>query len=150
MLFRSGGDFYGSEKSTTVKKATDVRIEFVAGDGKVTVLKKKLDLVEGEVIDAAVMNVRALRKFFGEQIEDAKKNGVLLSLHLKCTMMKVSDPIIFGAAVDVFYKDVFTKYAGTSDRFNINLCALLGSNPAASAAHIGSVGACLAIKLFSY
>ena len=107
----TGGDFYGSEKSVTVKKPTDIRIEFVAGDGKTTVLKKKLDLLEGEVIDATVMNVRALRKFYEEQIEDAKKTGVLLSLHLKATMMKISDPIMFGHAVSVFYKDVFDKHA---------------------------------------
>ena len=117
----SGGDFYGSEKSTTIKKATDVRIEFVAGDGKVTVLKEKLPLVEGEVLDAAVMNVRALRKFFEDQIEDAKTSGVLLSLHLKATMMKVSDPIMFGHAVSVFYKDVFEKHA--------DVIRQLGANP---------------------
>jgi isocitrate dehydrogenase len=116
----SGGDFYGSEKSTTVKKATDVRIEFIAGDGNVTVLKKKLDLQEGEVIDAAVMNVRALRKFFEEHIEDAKKSGVLLSLHLKATMMKVSDPIMFGHAVSIYYKDVFEKYAAVLEELGVN------------------------------
>src|SRR3972149_5504261 len=116
----SGGDFYGSEKSTTVKKGTEVRIEFIAGDGKVTVLKNKLDLVEGEVIDAAVMHARALRKFCGEQIEDAKKNGVLLSLHLKCTMMKVSDPIMFGHAVSVFFKDVFEKHAAAFKELGVN------------------------------
>jgi len=117
----SGGDFYGSERSTTIKKATDVRIEFVAGDGKVTVLKEKLPLVEGEVLDAAVMNVRALRKFYEEQIEDAKMSGVLLSLHLKATMMKVSDPIMFGHAVSVYYKDVFEKHA--------DVIRQLGANP---------------------
>jgi len=116
----SGGDFYGSEKSTTVKKPTEVRIEFVAADGKVTVLKKKLDLVEGEVIDAAVMNVRALRKFFEEQIEDAKKSGVLLSLHLKCTMMKVSDPIMFGHAVAVYFKELFEKHAAVFKELGVN------------------------------
>src|SRR3989304_2111537 len=116
----TGGDFYGSEKSATVKKPTEVRIEFVAADGKVTVLKKKLDLVEGEVIDAAVMNVRALRKFFEEQIEDAKKNDVLFSLHLKCTMMKVSDPIMFGHAVSAFYKDVFEKHAAVFKELGVN------------------------------
>ncbi len=116
----SGGDFYGSETSTTVKKATDVRIEFVGQDGKTTVLKKKLDLVEGEVIDAAVMNVRALRKFFREQIEDAKKNDVLLSLHLKCTMMKVSDPIMFGHAVSVYFQDVFEKHAAVFQELGVN------------------------------
>jgi isocitrate dehydrogenase len=116
----SGGDFYGSETSTTVKKATDVRIEFVAGDGKATVLKKKLDLVEGEVIDAAVMNVRALRKFYEEQIDDAKKSGVLLSLHLKATMMKISDPIMFGHAVSIFYQDVYKKHAATLKELGVN------------------------------
>jgi isocitrate dehydrogenase len=116
----SGGDFYASEKSTTVNKATNVRIEFVAGDGNVTVLKKKLDLQEGEVIDASVMNVRALRKFFGEQIEDAKKSGVLLSLHLKATMMKVSDPIMFGHAVSIFYKDVYEKHAAVLEELGVN------------------------------
>jgi isocitrate dehydrogenase len=116
----SGGDFYGSEKSTTVKKATDVRIEFVAGDGNVTVLKKKLGLLEGEVIDASVMNVRALRKFYEEHIEDAKKNGVLLSLHLKATMMKISDPIMFGHAVSIYYKDVFEKHAAVLKELGVN------------------------------
>jgi len=116
----TGGDFYGSEKSTTMKKATSVRIEFVAGDGKTTVLKKKLDLQEGEVVDAAVMNVRALRKFYEEQIEDAKKNGVLLSLHLKATMMKISDPIMFGHAVSVYYKDVFDKHAAVFKELGVN------------------------------
>jgi isocitrate dehydrogenase len=116
----SGGDFYGSETSTTVKKATIVRIEFVAGDGNVTVWKKKLELQEGEVIDASVMNVCALRKFFAEQIEDAKKSGVLLSLHLKATMMKVSDPIMFGHAVSIFYKDVFEKHAAVLEELGVN------------------------------
>ena len=116
----SGGDFYGSEKSTTVKKATNVRIEFVAGDGKVTVLKKQLDLLDGEVIDATVMKVRALRKFFAEQIEDAKRDGILLSLHLKATMMKVSDPIMFGHAVSIFYKDVFEKHAAVLEELGVN------------------------------
>ena len=116
----TGGDFYGSEKSTTMKKATEIRIEFVAGDGKVTVLKKKLDLLEGEVIDATAMNVRALRKFYEEQIEDAKKSGVLLSLHLKATMMKISDPIMFGHAVSVYYKDVFEKHAAVFKELGVS------------------------------
>jgi isocitrate dehydrogenase len=116
----TGGDFYGSEQSATVKRATDVRIEFVAGDGKATVLKKKLDLLEGEVIDASVMNVRALRKFYEEQVDDAKKSGVLLSLHLKATMMKISDPIMFGHAVSVFYKDVFEKHAAVLKELGVN------------------------------
>ncbi len=116
----TGGDFYGNEISTTMKKATDVRIEFVGADGKATVLKPKLPLLEGEVLDATLMNVRALRKFYEEQIEDAKKNGVLLSLHLKATMMKVSDPVMFGHAVTVFFKDVFEKHAATFKELGVN------------------------------
>jgi len=116
----TGGDFYGSEKSTTMKKATDARIEFVTPDGKTTVLKQKLALQEGEVIDASAMNVRALRKFYEEQIDDAKKSGLLLSLHLKATMMKVSDPIMFGHAVTVFYKDVFEKHAAALKELGVN------------------------------
>ena len=116
----SGGDFYGNEKSTTVKKPTEIRIEFVDGAGKTTVLKKKLALLEGEVIDATVMNVRALRKFYEEQIDDAKKSGVLLSLHLKATMMKISDPIMFGHAVSIFYKDVLKKHAAVLKELGVN------------------------------
>ncbi len=116
----TGGDFYGSEKSVTVKKPTDLRIEFVAGDGKTTVLKKKLELLESEVIDATVMNVRALRKFYAEQIDDAMKSGVLLSLHLKATMMKISDPIMFGHAVSVYYKDVFEKHGAALKELGVN------------------------------
>ncbi len=116
----TGGDFYGSEKSVTVGKPTEVRIEFVAGDGKVTLLKKPFALLEGEVIDASVMNVRALRKFFEEQIDDAKKNDVLLSLHLKATMMKVSDPIMFGHAVSVFFREVFEKHAAVLKQAGVN------------------------------
>ncbi len=116
----TAGDFYGSEKSTTIGKATSVRIEFVAADGKTTVLKPKLPLLEGEVLDATVMNVRALRKFYEEQIEDAKNEGVLLSLHLKATMMKVSDPVMFGHAVTVFFKDVFEKHAATFKELGVN------------------------------
>jgi len=107
----SGGDFYGSEKSTTVSEAGAVRIEYVSQDGKTTVLKEKTTLKAGEVIDAAVMSRRELRKFYEEQIQDAKKQGVLFSLHLKATMMKVSDPIMFGHAVSVFFKDVLEKHA---------------------------------------
>ncbi len=106
----SSGDFYGSEKSVTVPEAVSTRIEFVGRDGKVTVLKEKTALKAGEIIDAAVMSRRALRQFYAEQIEEAKKEGVLLSLHLKATMMKISDPIMFGHAVSVFFKDVFDKH----------------------------------------
>ncbi|HEY8402622.1 MAG TPA: NADP-dependent isocitrate dehydrogenase, partial [Cytophagaceae bacterium] len=105
------GDFYGSEQSVIVEKAGEVKIEFVAADGTVKVLKDKLALKEGEVIDASVMSKKALRSFYEKEIEDAKKQGVLLSLHLKATMMKVSDPIMFGHAVTVYFKDVFQKHA---------------------------------------
>ncbi|MAE69482.1 MAG: isocitrate dehydrogenase (NADP(+)) [Gemmatimonadetes bacterium] len=105
------GDFFASERSTTMTRADDVRIEFIALDGNATLLKEKLSLIEGEVIDTAVMNVAALRRFYGEQIEDAKRDGVLLSLHLKATMMKVSDPIMFGHCVSVYYGDALEKHA---------------------------------------
>ena len=116
----SAGDFYGSEKSTTVADAGPVRIEFVGADGKTTVLKDKLALKAGEVIDAAVMNRRALREFFAQQIEDAKQKDVLLSLHLKATMMKISDPIIFGHAVSVYFRDVFDKHAAVFKELGVN------------------------------
>ena len=105
------GDFYSSEKSTTISDAGDVRIEFIDQDGNTTILKEQTAVQVGEVIDATVMNKNALRAFFAEQIEDAKKQDVLLSLHLKATMMKVSDPIMFGHAVTVYYQDVFEKHA---------------------------------------
>ena len=122
----SGGDFYGSEKSVTVDKAGNFRIEFVSKDGKATVLKEKTSFKAGEVIDASVMNRKALRKFFEEQIEDAKKSGVMLSLHLKATMMKVSDPIMFGHAVSVFFKDVFEKHASTFKEIGVDSSNGLG------------------------
>ncbi len=106
-----GGDFYGSEQSVTVDAPTRVRIEFVSGDGHVKVLKDGIELLEGEVMDSAVMDVRALREFYAEQIEAARADGVLLSLHLKATMMKVSDPIMFGHCVAEYYKDALEKHA---------------------------------------
>ena len=110
----TAGDFYGSETSVTVSEAGPVRIEFVGTDGKTTVLKEKTTLKAGEVIDSGAMSCRALRKFYAEQIEEAKKEpNVLLSLHLKATMMKISDPIMFGHAVTVYFKDVFDKHAAT-------------------------------------
>jgi isocitrate dehydrogenase len=115
------GDFYASETSLTLKKATDYRIEFVAADGAVSVLKKKAALLEGEIIDSSVMNVRALRSFFEKQIEEAKSSRVLLSLHLKATMMKVSDPVMFGHAVTVYFKDVFEKHATTFKELGVNV-----------------------------
>ncbi len=118
----SGGDFYGSEKSVTVSEAGPVRIEFVGADGKATVLKEKTTLKAGEVIDACAMNCRALRKFFADQIADAKKEpNVLLSLHLKATMMKISDPIMFGHAVSVYFKDVLDKHAAILKELKVNL-----------------------------
>lgn len=122
----SGGDFYGSEKSTTVTEAGQVKIEFAGKDGKTTVLKEKTSLKAGEIIDAAVMNRNALRKFFTEQIEDTKKKGVLFSLHLKATMMKISDPIMFGHAVSVFFKDVFEKHASTIKELGVDVNNGLG------------------------
>jgi isocitrate dehydrogenase len=116
----NAGDFYHSEKSITMKKAGNVKIEFVDKAGKVTVMKEKLPLQEGEVLDGAFMNCRALRKFIEEQIEDAKKKGVLFSVHLKATMMKISDPIMFGHFVSVFYKDVFEKHAATFKELGVN------------------------------
>lgn len=106
-----GGDFYGSEKSTVVEKATNVKIEWFGKDGSSTVLKEKTALKDGEIIDVAVMSKKALTAFIDAQIDDAKKQGVLFSLHLKATMMKVSDPIMFGFAVNEFYKDVLAKHA---------------------------------------
>ena len=114
------GDFRSNEKSMTMAAATDARIEFVGQDGKATVLKPKVALQEGEVIDATFMSKRALRQFLEEQIEDAKKQGVLFSLHMKATMMKVSDPKIFGHAVTVYYKDVFEKHAETLKKLGVD------------------------------
>ncbi len=116
-----GKDFFESEKSATMEKATEVKIEFVGGDGKTTVLKEGLALQEGEVIDTAVMNVAALRKFYAEQIEAAKKDGVLLSLHLKATMMKISDPIMFGHCVSVYYKTALDKHAEALKEIGANV-----------------------------
>ena len=122
----TGGDFYGSEKSVTVAKASEVRIEYVAADGAVTVLKKKLGLLDGEILDSSTLSAKALRAFFAEQIEDAKQKGVLLSLHLKATMMKISDPVMFGHAVTVFYKEVFDKHGETFKKLGVNTSNGLG------------------------
>ena len=122
----TSGDFYGSEKSVTVEKATAVRIEYVDNDGKVTVLKEKTSLSDGEVIDASVMNVRRLREFYAAEIEEAKESGILLSLHLKATMMKISDPVMFGHAVAVFYKDALEKHSAVIKELGVNLNNGLG------------------------
>ena len=117
----TGEDFYGSEQSTTVSDACEARIEFINADGRRTVLKKTIYLVAGEVLDASVMNVRALRKFYAEQIDEARNEGLLLSLHLKATMMKISDPVMFGHCVAVFYKDVFEKHAALIEELGVNI-----------------------------
>jgi isocitrate dehydrogenase len=114
-------DFRSNEKSVTVPAATVVRIEHVATDGTITVLKEKTPLKTGEILDATFMNRKALGSFFFQQIAKAKKDGVLFSLHLKATMMKVSDPIMFGLAVRVFFKDVFSKHAATIASLGVDL-----------------------------
>lgn len=114
-------DFYEHEKSMIMDKACDVTIEFVSNDGSSKVLKKNLPLLKDEVIDATYMNVKALRKFYAKTIDEAKKEGVLLSLHLKATMMKISDPIMFGHAVSVFYKDALEKHSDTLKEIGANV-----------------------------
>ncbi|ACF13102.1 isocitrate dehydrogenase, NADP-dependent [Chloroherpeton thalassium ATCC 35110] len=119
-------DFRSNEKSVTMSQATDAKIEFVAEDGTVTVLKNKVALQAGEVVDATFMSVKALQTFFGEQIADAKEKGVLFSLHMKATMMKVSDPKIFGHCVKVFYKEVIEKHADTIKELGVDFNNGLG------------------------
>lgn len=116
----SGNDFCGSEQSHVMSEADAVRIELVGQDGSVSVLKEMLALQAGEVIDSSVMSRQALREFLSQEIADAKANDVLLSVHLKATMMKVSDPIIFGHAVSVFFSDVFAKHAAVFDEIGVN------------------------------
>ncbi|MEO6800126.1 MAG: NADP-dependent isocitrate dehydrogenase [Rhodanobacter sp.] len=140
-----GGDFYGSEKSTVVDKAGNVSIEWFGKDGSHTVLKPETALLAGEIIDAAVMSRKALAAFLDTQIEDAKKQGVLFSLHLKATMMKVSDPIMFGVAVGEFYRDVLARHVDALKQIGFNpnngigdLYARLASLPEAQQAQIKS------------
>ena len=114
-------DFYGYETSLTMGKAGDVRIEFVDRSGKVKVLKEKISLLAGEVIDSTHMDVAALRAFYADQIEAAQKDGVLLSLHLKATMMKISDPIMFGHCVSVYYQDALDKHARALKEIGANV-----------------------------
>ncbi|ETX07866.1 MAG: hypothetical protein ETSY2_08765, partial [Candidatus Entotheonella gemina] len=113
-------DFYGSEKAVTVQAAGSASIEFVAGDGSVSVLKADIPLQAGEIIDCAVMNVKALRAFYEAQMASAKNDGVLLSLHLKSTMMRISDPILFGHCVSVYYKDVLDKHRTVLEEAGVN------------------------------
>jgi isocitrate dehydrogenase len=115
-----GGDFFGSEQSVVIDAAGAVKIELVAADGAMTVLKEKVAVTAGEVIDATVMSVKALRAFYDHEINAAKAENILLSLHVKATMMKVSDPILFGHAVTVYYQDVFAKYADTFASLGVN------------------------------
>ena len=114
-------DFYETETSTTMAEACAVRIEYVDADGAATVLKESISLLPGEVIDSAVMNVNALRAFYAGEIKSAKEEGVLLSLHLKATMMKVSDPVMFGHCVSVYFKDALDKHAAVLEEIGANV-----------------------------
>jgi isocitrate dehydrogenase len=116
----TGNDFYGSEIATTIAAPTNARIEMAAGDGTVTLLKPKIPLLAGEIIDCSVMNRKALRAFFADAIATAKKDGILFSLHCKTTMMKISDPIIFGNCISVFFADVFEKYGATLTKLGVD------------------------------
>jgi len=150
----TGGDFFANEKSVTLSaaQAGNGKIEFVAKDGTVTVLKSSVELTDGMVVDGTFMSVKALRTFLAEQVADAKAKGVLFSLHLKATMMKVSDPILFGCAVSEFFKPVFDKHAATFAELGVNpnngfgdVVAKLAGLDAAKRAEIeADIDACLA------
>ncbi|MGJ8671595.1 NADP-dependent isocitrate dehydrogenase [Rubritalea sp.] len=148
----SENDFYSNEQSVTLEKATDAKIVFTATDGTETVLKESTPLLEGEVFDSTFMSKKALISFLEQEIADAKAKDVLFSLHMKATMMKVSDPIIFGHGVEVFYKPVFTKHAATIAELGVNtkngfgdLVAKLDSLPADKKAEIeADIAACYA------
>jgi len=116
----TSGDFYGSEQAVTISAAGSAVIEFVDLNARGTVLKSDIPLTAGEIIDCAVMDIRELRAFYAEEMDKAKADGVLLSLHLKSTMMRVSDPIIFGHCVSIFYEDVFKKHAAEMDEIAVN------------------------------
>jgi isocitrate dehydrogenase len=139
----TSGDFYGNEKSIVMAGDSELKIEFVAADGAAKLLKDKVKVLAGEIVDATFMSRNALREFYAREIDDAKRQGLLLSLHLKATMMKVSDPVLFGHAVAVFYKDVFDKYAATFKTLGVNpnmgigdLLAKIKTLPAAEQAKI--------------
>lgn len=146
------GDYYGSEIATTVEKACTIKIELAGADGSTTVLKEKLALQAGEIIDACVMSKKALRAYLAKEIEDCKKQGILLSAHLKATMMKVSDPIFFGHVVYVYFQEVFDKHEGIFKELGVNpnmglgdLYAKLATLPAAKKAEIeADIQACYA------
>ncbi len=129
------GDFYGSEQSITVKEANTFRIEFTDNAGNTKVLKESAPLLAGEVIDSAVLSIAGLKKFIAKEFEDAKAKNVLFSVHLKATMMKVSDPIIFGAVVDVFFAPVFEKFASLFAELKIDTKNGLGDVYAKIAGH---------------
>lgn len=129
------GDFYGSETSVTVAEPTDVKIEFFDTNNNVTILKASTPLLAGEIIDSAAFNLNKFKQFIANEIADAKAKDVLFSIHMKATMMKVSDPIIFGAAVTVFYKDVFEKYADLFAELGIDTRNGLGDIYAKIAGH---------------
>jgi len=116
-----GGDFYAGEKSMTLEKAREVKMELVTKSGKTIVLKPKVSLLEGEIIDSMFMSKKALLAFYEKQIEDAKNTGVMFSLHVKATMMKVSHPIVFGHAVRMFYKEAFEKHGKLFDELGVNV-----------------------------
>ncbi|PID88166.1 MAG: isocitrate dehydrogenase (NADP(+)) [Bacteroidia bacterium] len=117
----SNGDFYGNEKSITTDKALDFCIKLVENNGKETILKDGLQAEKGEILDATFMSRKALKDFYAKEFQDAKDQDILLSLHLKATMMKVSDPVLFGHAVATYYKDVLEKYAPTLKKAGVNL-----------------------------
>jgi len=115
------GDFFSNEKSTTVDKSCNIKIEFIDNNGSITTLKEKTALLAGEIIDATVMSKKALLNFLKEQIKDAKEKNILFSLHMKATMMKVSDPVIFGHAVRVFFQDVFKKHGAIIKKLDVDV-----------------------------
>ncbi len=116
-----GGDFYHGEKSMTLDRARDVKMELITKSGKTLVLKPKVSLLDREVIDSMFMSKKALLAFYEREIEDARKTGVMFSLHVKATMMKVSHPIVFGHCVKIFYKDAFAKHAKTFEELGVNV-----------------------------
>ena len=120
VVHMASGDFYGSEQSVVIADAGVLRIELTGKDGNTTVLKDGVKVSANDVVAASVMSRRALQAFFAQSIDDAKATGVLLSLHLKATMMKVSDPIMFGHAVREYYKDVFDKHAAVFQTLGVD------------------------------
>ena len=126
VAFMNSGDFYGSELSKTFDDADDLKISFIDAKGTETVLKASTKVIPGEIIDATTMSAKALKEFYASAIERAKKEDVLLSLHLKATMMKVSDPIMFGFAVEVFFKDLIAKHGELFDSLGVNFNNGLG------------------------